>query len=411
MAKLQLHHPSGVLIGKLAVPGSKSESNRLLILRESYAPQLRLLGLSDSGDTQRLSDALAGFRQKASHYDLADAGTAMRFSLAFLAGQKGGPYVLDGSPRMRERPIGPLVEALRHLGAQIRYLGSEGFPPLAVEGGGLSSAELAIDGSQSSQFASALMMLGPSLPQGLSLRFRGFAVSTPYLYLTAHLMRRLGLSVQMSADTVRLAPLAPDFAPPEEIAVEPDWSSASYWFLAALLAQKAEIYLPGFREHSLQGDSFVANLFAPLGVESHFIGSGYRLRKKGPPPREFQANLIHNPDLAPSLAVAMAAQNICGRISGLQTLRIKESDRIAALATELRKTGAEIESGPDYLEIKRGVQKVAGLHFETYQDHRMAMALAPLALLGPISIAEPSVVQKSYGSYWEALDLLKFKLS
>ncbi len=403
---LKLSHPTKKIIGKIQVPGSKSESNRLLLLKYLYFPGLDIGRLSDSRDSIYMEK---GLTNKGHDINVGDAGTAMRFLTAFYATQNGREVELSGTDRMHQRPIGILVDALRQLGANIQYLEKEGYPPLKVKGGELQGGILEIDGSISSQFISALMMIGPGMKSGLTLKIKGFSVSTPYIYLTANLMRRLGFAVAVSGEEVIMKPYLPK--PLKTFPVEPDWSAASYWFLMVLLAEKAEIYLPGFRQYSLQGDAFVSGLFEPIGVESHFIGSGFRLKKGEQTQERFSMNLIHNPDLAQTLAVAFAAKGIPARISGLQTLRIKETDRLEALKTELEKTGAVIEIGDDYLEIKSGLQKLEGITFNTYEDHRMAMSFAPLALLAPISITNPGVVAKSYQSFWTDLEKIGFKLS
>ncbi len=406
MEILNLSHPTKKIIGKIQVPGSKSESNRLLLLKYLYFPNLDIGRLSDSRDSMYME---RGLNEKGNDINVGDAGTAMRFLAAFYSTQGGREVMLSGTERMHQRPIGILVDALRKLGADIQYIEKEGYPPVKIKGAELEGGTLEIDGSVSSQFISALMMIGPGMRAGLTLKIKGFSVSTPYIYLTANLMRRLGFEVSVSGEEVTIKSLIPKS--PKTFPVEPDWSAASYWFLMALLAEKAEIYLPGFRQYSLQGDAFVSGLFDPIGVESHFIGSGFRLKKGVQSQERFSMNLIHNPDLAQTLAVAFVAKNIPARISGLQTLRIKETDRLAALKTELEKTGAVIEIGDDYLEIKSGLQKLEGITFNTYEDHRMAMSFAPLALLAPISITDPGVVAKSYQSFWADLEKVGFKLS
>lgn len=388
------------------MPGSKSESNRLLLLKHLYFPQLGIDLLSDSRDTILMTQGLKSLERQ---IDVGDAGTAMRFLTAFYATQPGREVILSGTERMHERPIGILVEGLKRLGADIEYLKQEGFPPLKIRGAELQGGTLEVDGSVSSQFISALMMIGPGMKQGLQLQLKGFSVSAPYIYLTANLMRRLGFNVSVNGEFVDIEPLIPQ--PPEGLAVEPDWTAASYWFLISLLAENAEIYLPGFRQHSLQGDAFVSGLFEPLGVESHFIGSGFRLRKGERQQEKFVINLIHNPDLAQTLAVAFAAKGIPARINGLQTLRIKETDRLEALKTELEKTGAVVVTGPDYIEIQKGIQYLNGITFSTYEDHRMAMSFAPLALLAPISIEDPGVVAKSYQRFWDDLRAVGFQVT
>src|SRR5690606_10461484 len=313
---------------------------------------------------------------------------------------------LFGSERMHQRPSGILVEALRQLGAKITYLKNDGYPPLKIEGDELAGGDLEIDGPVSSQFISALMMIGPGMRQGLQLKLKGFSVSAPYIYLTANIMRRLGFEVKLEGGNISIPHQKVKGTP--RMIVEPDWSAASYWYAIALLANKAEIYLPGFRQHSLQGDAFVSGLFEPLGIQSLFIGSGFRLKKGEVKQQKFAINLIHNPDLAQTMAVVFAAKNLPAKITGLQTLRIKETDRLQALKTELEKTGAEIEIGDDFLEVKKGVQTLEGVTFDTYEDHRMAMAFAPLALLAPVTINNPEVVAKSYQSFWEDLKNVGF---
>lgn len=409
MTGLRLSHPTGRLIGRVAIPGSKSESNRLLLLQALYAPQMLIDGLSTANDTVILKKMLKQFPQQ-STLSAQDAGTAMRFMTAYLASQKG-EWFLDGSARMRERPIKVLVDALEQLGAKIEYVAQAGYPPIKIWGSKLSGGKLAIDASVSSQFISALMMIAPGFDEGLQLNMEGFSVSTPYIYLTANIMRRLGIPVRVLGTAIGIDPLPDNFCPPEHFSIEPDWSAASYWYAMGLLAQKTELYLPGFRQHSLQGDALVGQFFAPLGVESHFIGAGFRLRQGSRAARlTRQLNLAHNPDLAQTMAVVYAALGEEVQLKGLQTLRIKETDRLRALKTELEKTGAVVKIEKDQLRIERGVQDLRGLRFQTYQDHRMAMALAPLALLAPIEIEDPEVVVKSYGSFWKDLGRMGFVL-
>ena len=388
------------------LPGSKSESNRLLILQALYAPSVQIEGLSSSKDTQVLQLALSQFRGT-DRLNVGDAGTAMRFMCAFLAMQEG-TWQLDGSPRMRERPIGVLVEALRKLGAEISYLAEEGFPPLLIKGRALKGGLLRINAGISSQYLSALMMVAPQMEAGLEMRWEGEAVSMPYLYLTAQLMRRMGFKVFILGNEIRV-PRQSLTQFPEQLSVEPDWSAASYWFAAAALAAEAEIYLPGFKEYSLQGDSIVAQLMAPLGVEQIYTGAGIRIRKRA----EFEfgrpINLVACPDLAQSLIPAYAAKGRSQKFKGLQTLRIKETNRLEALAQELQKFDCQLSIHPAELELHTGVvaqtQSIA-----TYGDHRMAMGFAALGLLHPITIENPEVVEKSYPDFWEHCGELGFSL-
>lgn len=401
--RYRISHPDRRLVGRIGIPGSKSESNRLLVLNHLFFPQLRIQGLSDSEDTRRMQSCLA---DRGNFIHVADAGTVMRFLTAYFAIRDGREHVLMGSRRMHERPVGNLVEALQSMGADIRYLEKEGYPPLKIFGRRIVGGEVSLDAGISSQFISALMMIGPALKEGLKINLKGLSVSAPYIYMTANLMRRLGFVVRVSDSMVEVLPEVPDA--PKEFHVEPDWSAASYWYLLVLLAEKAEIYLPGFNQHSLQGDAMVGGLFESLGVNSHFIGSGFRLQKSDSIDKTARINLLHNPDLAQTMAVAYAALNMEAEIYGLQSLRIKETDRLLALQQELAKTGAQIEIGGDYLKVKSGIRKVSGVEFETYGDHRMAMALAPLSLLGEVVINDPGVVGKSYRSFWGDLQKVGF---
>ena len=405
MSAIKLSHPSSKVVGKIEVPGSKSESNRLLLLKHLYFPNLSINKISDSRDTSFMKAAL---ESESGEINVGDAGTAMRFNTAFNAARAGINVTLSGSERMHHRPIGILVDALNQLGAKITYVDKEGFPPLKIEGHKLLGGSIEIDGSVSSQFISALMMIGPGMEEGIHLTLKGFSVSAPYIYLTASLMRKLGFDVKVEGEDIIIP--HKKVKDVQSFTVEPDWSAASYWYAIALLAQKAEIYLPGFRQHSLQGDAFVSGLFEPLGIHSHFIGSGFRLKKVEVKQQRFDINLVHNPDLAQTLAVVFAAKNLPAKITGLQTLRIKETDRLQALKIELEKTGAEIEIGDDFLEVKKGIQNLEGVTFDTYEDHRMAMAFAPLALIGPITINNPEVVAKSYPSFWKDLERVGFEL-
>lgn len=406
---IKISHPSKRIIGKIAVPGSKSETNRLLILKHLYSLPFTIENVAQSRDTEYLQQALN--TKKAEEWYVGDAGTAMRFLTAYAACRPGREVRLSGTVRMYERPIGILVSALRQMGAQIEYLQKEGYPPLQIKGAQLHCPEaIEIDTSVSSQFITALMLIGGMVQGGLHLQFKGLSVSAPYVYLTARLMRQLGFTVRLMGNELTIAPYQKGQIP-KSVTVEPDWSAASYWFLLALLAQKTEIYLPGFRQYSLQGDSYVAQLFEPLGVTAHFIGSGFRLKQSARKQDAFAINLLHNPDLAQTMAVAYAAQNVPARITGLQTLRIKETDRLVALQTELAKTGARVEIGKDFLEIKEGIKTTVGVRFNTYQDHRMAMALAPLGLLGAVHIDDLEVVAKSYRNFWEHLRQVGFEIT
>ncbi len=405
--KLRISHPSGKIRAKIQLPGSKSESNRLLLLQKLFFPQLEIKQLSDSKDSRVMQEALTA---QTATVNVGDAGTAMRFMTAYLAVQEGRECEIRGTARMHQRPIGHLVEALRELGADIEYLAQEGYPPLKIRGKKLKGGKVSIDGSLSSQYVSALMMIAPALEEGLILRLKGFSVSAPYIYLTANIMERLGFRLSIKGELISVAALIPK-APPL-YTIEADWSAASYWYLQALLADQAELYLPSLRELSFQGDAALRGMFEKLGVTSHFIGSGYRVHKSdGARPTSLQLNLVETPDLAQTLVVGCAAAGLPAHFKGLQTLRIKETDRLLALKTELEKGGAQIEIGEDFLRVEAGLQSIRGLEFETYQDHRMAMALAPLALHEEIIVKDPGVVEKSYPHFWQHLESAGYQLT
>lgn len=407
MADYRIHHPTKKLRGMLRLPGSKSESNRLLILKELYQPKLELKGLSESRDTLLMQKALKEYLET-DQIDVQDAGTAMRFLLAFLAAQATGEWVLSGTPRMHQRPIAVLVEALRKLGAKIDYLQEEGYPPLRIKGQSLRGGELWIDASLSSQYISALMMIAPRLAEGLSLKFRGASVSAPYIFLTANLMRSLGFTVFTLGDEVRVPPQTYS-AGQKDYQVEADWSAASYWFAALSLAEEGEIYLPGFKQHSFQGDAILSQFFAPLGVEQVFIGSGIRIRKAEPFPARRSLNLVANPDLAQSLAPAYAAHGVPIELKGLQTLRIKETDRLEALKNELQKFGVTVKLEGNNLTLS-GSFKSSFQSIESYDDHRMAMGFLPLALKHEVLIRNAAVVEKSYPQFWDHCRELGFEI-
>lgn len=375
------------------------------MLKKLYAPELELINASESMDTKSMQQAL---EEKNQIVNVGHAGTAMRFATAFWATQEGKTVELRGSDRMHERPIGVLVDALRSLGADIQYLQKEGYPPLLIKGKRLQGKQVFIEGGVSSQFISALMLIGPALKGGLEVEVKGFSVSAPYIYMTRDIMRKLDLDVEIKGSQISLKPFQAEASIKKPFRIEPDWSSASYWYAFAALAKTSKIYLPFLREKSMQGDAAVQGFFEAMGVSSVYLGSGYRIQKEAFEPQELKLDLNATPDLAQTLAVTAAALQVPLELSGLQTLRIKETDRLEALKTELEKAGAKLQLGSDSLKVVSGIRSVEGIRFETYDDHRMAMAFAPLALLGEIEISHPSVVDKSYPYFWQDLKGLGF---
>lgn len=387
--------------------GSKSISNRALIIQALCGQPFQLEGLSTSDDTRAMQRLL---RSDDKVLDAGAAGTTFRFLTAYLA-FNGFEGVLTGSARMKERPIGPLVDALRLLGARISYTEKTGFPPLQFYPAAVkpSHEPIALPASISSQFISAILLIAPRLDHGLQLRLVGDLVSRPYLQMTLDMMAYFGIRYTWDGDLISIPPqnyTARDFL------VEADWSAASYYYSLAALAEEAEITLTGLSRDSLQGDSVISKMMTHFGITTTFNHHQVQLKKTAPVQASaFSADFIECPDLAQTLMAVCAGSGTTGYFKGLKTLFIKETDRVQAMQTELGKLGVTITPEPNTEEDQ--VWKVSGTAqwqetpvFGTYHDHRMAMALAPLAMLHPVRIAEPGVVSKSYGQYWDDLQLL-----
>ena len=395
------------------LPASKSISNRALILHALSGGVQRPMNLSDCDDTAVMIRAL---EQHGAEIDIHAAGTAMRFLTAYLSTQKGS-HLLTGSARMKQRPIRLLVDALRALGADIQYADSEGFPPLLIQGKPLPGQEITLAGSVSSQYISALLMIGPTLPQGLTIHLTGQLISVPYINLTLSLMAHYGASARWTDErTIRVEP-----GPYQDVpfTVESDWSAASYWYeMMALWQPQTEfpspcIELIGLFPRSSQGDSRGADLFAKLGVHTAFTPRGVELTRLGVPVARMVEDLVDIPDLAQTFVVTCCLMGIPFRFSGLQSLRIKETDRITALQQELHKIGYVVKDEADSILSWNGERCPAEEHpvIATYDDHRMALAFAPAILRLPsLAIAHPEVVSKSYPTYWRHLAAAGFSL-
>lgn len=405
--RYQLTAPSEVK-ATIQLPASKSISNRALIIHALSGGKDALRNLSDCDDTQVMIKALTEDNEP---IDILAAGTAMRFLTAYLSATPG-THTITGTQRMQQRPIQILVNALRELGAQIDYAGNEGFPPLHICGTELTGNEITLKGNVSSQYISALLMIGPVLKNGLRLHLTGEIISRPYINLTLRLMKEFGAVAAWTSDhSIRVEPRPYRSVP---FTVESDWSAASYWYQIAALAPAAEIELTGLFRNSYQGDSRGAQLFAKLGVETQYTDRSVRLAKKGALPTRLDEDLVDIPDLAQTFVVTCALLNIPFRFTGLQTLKIKETDRIAALKAELAKLGYVLRDENDSILIWDGErckpQEMPVI--KTYEDHRMAMAFAPAAIRYPhMQIAEPQVVSKSYPAYWEDLKKAGFLIS
>ena len=401
------------LLCSVDLPASKSISNRALILHALSGGVQRPMNLSDCDDTAVMIRAL---EQHGAEIDIHAAGTAMRCLTAYLSTQKGS-HLLTGSARMKQRPIRLLVDALRALGADIQYADSEGFPPLLIQGKPLPGQEITLAGSVSSQYISALLMIGPTLPQGLTIHLTGQLISVPYINLTLSLMAHYGASARWTDErTIRVEP-----GPYQDVpfTVESDWSAASYWYeMMALWQPQAEspspcVELIGLFPRSSQGDSRGAELFAKLGVHTAFTSRGVELSRLGVPVALMVEDLVDIPDLAQTFVVTCCLMGIPFRFSGLQSLRIKETDRITALQQELHKIGYVVKDEADSILSWNGERCPAEEHpvIATYDDHRMALAFAPAILRLPsLAIAHPEVVSKSYPTYWRHLAAAGFSL-
>ena len=400
-----IHAPAASWKTSVQLPASKSICNRALILNAlSYSPY-EIQNLSDCDDTDVMVKAL---NSNDSHFDVKAAGTAMRFLTAFLS-KVLGEWTITGTERMKNRPIRILVDALNAVGAKIEYLEKEGFPPLRIMGSALQGGEISLDGGVSSQYISALLMIAPLMEKGLTLHLQGKVISKPYIHLTLQLMKQYGVESEWVGSTIKVAPQS---YRPLPYTVESDWSAASYWYEMMALSQQAEIELKGLFKESLQGDAAGAKLFAQLGVATDYKAGGVVLRKNGNVCQKLIYDFVNEPDLAQTFVTTCAFMNIPFRFTGLQSLKIKETDRIEALKCELRKLGYVLTDTNGSILEWNGERCEPEAHpvITTYEDHRMAMAFAPASLVRKegIEIAHPEVVSKSYPHFWENLESAGF---
>lgn len=380
---------------RVQLRGSKSESNRLLVLQK-LLEGFSITNLSDSVDTQVLKEAL---KSDAEVVDVGHAGTAMRFLTAYYAIQEGKVTVLRGSERMHQRPIAPLVEALQSMGASIRYLEKEGYPPLKIEGRKLQTESVEVDASMSSQYVTALLLIGPFLPNGLQVKLRGEITSIPYIQMTLKLLERLGISASIEGNLIQVEKASKTII--NTIEVESDWSSASYLYSFFALSEMEEMRLGGLEKDSLQGDSILQTVFTNFGVASTWEDADLVLHNTNDIKSTVNLDCSDFPDLAQTLAVTAFALGVSLDLTGLHTLKIKETDRLVALQEELQKLGASIQIDTASLTLDtRESDIIENVCIETYEDHRMAMAFAPLAIKVPIQIENPEVVVKSFPEFW-----------
>ncbi|WP_440120830.1 3-phosphoshikimate 1-carboxyvinyltransferase [Tenacibaculum sp. Ill] len=381
----------------ITISGSKSESNRLLILQQLY-PDLHIENLSDSDDTHHLQGALTSDDTVA---DIGHAGTAMRFLTAFFATQEGVTKILQGSDRMHNRPIQILVDALRNLGADIEYVEKEGYPPLKISGKKLTKDKVSINGNVSSQYISALMLIAPSLEKGLEIELIGEITSVPYINMTLQLLHQLEVEAKFEGQLIKIKPKPT--VKKQTVVVESDWSSASYFYsIIALSEVGSSVKLSAYKKDSLQGDSCLSEIYKHFGVTTVFEENSILLTKEKKYNSEvLEQDLKNAPDIAQTIAVTCFGLGVACDLSGLHTLKIKETDRLEALREELIKLGADISVTNESLHIKSSSEIKENIQIATYNDHRMAMAFAPLALKVPIEILEAEVVTKSYRNFWK----------
>lgn len=389
------------------LPASKSISNRALILKALSNSPYPIENLSDSDDTRVMIEA---FSSQSHLFDIGAAGTSMRFLTAYFS-KLPGERVLTGSKRMQQRPINILVEAINAIGGHIEYAGKQGFPPLKIKGSALDGGEIYLSGAISSQFISALLMIAPTMKKGLTLNLEGEIISIPYIKLTLRMMEEFGVKAEWEGHTIRIFPSE---YKPVAYKVESDWSGASYWYSIAALSDNARIELKGLNKDSGQGDSKVAELFVDLGIDTEFTADGVILTKNGKVAKKLFHNFVNEPDLAQTFVVACCMMGIPFLFTGLQTLKIKETDRIEALKNEMKKLGYIITDSDNSILEWDGETTTPEESpvIATYEDHRMAMAFAPASIkMKDLRIAEPKVVSKSYPKFWEDLKKAGFSIS
>ncbi len=410
---LKTNSPFTIHNSQLNITGSKSETNRLLLLQALF-PNITLENTSNSDDSEVMQKALDNSQFTIDNSQLVDihhAGTAMRFLTAFFAVNEGREVVLTGSPRMKERPIKVLVEALQQLGAQISYENEEGYPPIRIKGQKIIANKVSIPANVSSQYISALLLVAPKLQNGIELTLVGEITSIPYIKMTLALLNDLDIQTSFEGNIIKVLPK-------QEVAskvmtVESDWSSASYFFsLAALSEPETAITLSSYKQNSLQGDSALVELYGKMGVESKFENNRLTLTRKSNFAQEnLTFDLNNTPDIAQTIVVTCLGLGIGCHLTGLHTLKIKETDRLEALRIELTKLGANISVTNDSLTLVATKEILHNVKIATYNDHRMAMAFAPLALKVPINIENAEVVSKSYPDFWTDLRNIGFQIS
>ena len=390
----------------IKITGSKSESNRLLLLQALY-PNIEISNVSNSDDSRLMQKALSS---DSSTIDIHHAGTAMRFLTAYFSLQEGREITLTGSSRMQERPIKDLVDALKDLGADISYQKNEGYPPLKIKGSTLNKHQVDLAANVSSQYISALLLIAPRLKNGLELTLNGEITSVPYIKMTLNLLEQIGVTISFIDNKITVQSLN-DVAP-KKLVVESDWSSASYFYsIVALSDVGTKIELSSYKQSSLQGDSVLSTIYKDFGVETTFNTTSITLTKVDNQLNHVDYNLANAPDIAQTIAVTCLGLGVTCHLTGLRTLKIKETDRLVALKNEIEKFGTQVVISKDSLTISKVNPLTINVDVATYHDHRMAMAFAPLAIKGGFNIIEANVVTKSYPDFWNDLKKIGFNFS
>tara|TARA_R110000751_G_scaffold14621_1_gene47095 strand:- start:49999 stop:51231 length:1233 start_codon:yes stop_codon:yes gene_type:complete len=407
---LHLHQSTIHQTNAIQITGSKSESNRLLLLQALY-PEIKINNISNSDDSVLMAKALAS---KDTVIDIHHAGTAMRFLTAYFSTQEGKTIELTGSKRMKERPIAILVDALNQLGADITYKENQGFPPLLITGKKLTKNKVTLKANVSSQYISALLLVASKLENGLELTLEGDITSVPYIKMTLSLLEEIGTKTKFQDNVITIYPQQQLADKTQQLTVESDWSSASYFYsIVAMSAIGTTISLSSYKQNSLQGDSALATIYNAFGVTTTFKNNTVVLQKTEAtsPDTKINFDLKNAPDIAQTISVSAFGLGLDCHLTGLHTLKIKETDRLVALKTEIEKLGGQVAITDNSLTLKKATNRHQNVTIATYNDHRMAMAFAPLALKVPIIIEDSKVVSKSYPTFWDDLAALGFIFS
>ena len=407
---LHLHQSTIQPTNAIQITGSKSESNRLLLLQALY-PEIKINNISNSDDSVLMAKALAS---KNTVIDIHHAGTAMRFLTAYFSTQEGRTIELTGSKRMKERPIAILVDALNQLGAEITYKENQGFPPLLITGKKLTNNKVTLQANVSSQYISALLLVASKLENGLELTLEGEITSVPYINMTLSLLEEIGTKTKFQDNVITIYSQQQLADKTQQLTVESDWSSASYFYsIVAMSAIGTTISLSSYKQNSLQGDSALATIYKAFGVTTTFKNNTVVLQKTEAtsPDTKINFDLKNAPDIAQTISVTAFGLGLECHLTGLHTLKIKETDRLVALKTEIEKLGGQVAITDNSLTLKKAINWHQNVTIATYNDHRMAMAFAPLALKVPIIIEDSKVVSKSYPTFWDDLAALGFIFS